>query len=139
MTQSTIVRKSFNPFSRQTWVRGWRKIRAYRFQVADRVNARSGWLARRIRWPLGVGSPDRWPEVHVFRVGGIGDSLMSTPALRLLKQIRPQIRIVFYTPYVEAFRGLPFLDEVRPIEDYPHPSAVWSLAKPRTMMYYQYH
>ena len=57
MTQSTIVRKSFNPFSRQTWVRGWRKIRNYRFRMADRVNARSGWLARRIRWPLGVGSP----------------------------------------------------------------------------------
>ena len=136
MTQSTIVRKSLNPFSRQTWVRGWRKIRTYQFRVADRVNARSGWLARRIRWPLGVGSPDRWPEVHVFRMGGIGDSLMSTPALRLLKQIRPQIRIVFYTPYVEAFRGLPFLDEVRPLEDYPHPSAVWSPAKPRVVMYF---
>ena len=91
MTQSTIVRKSLNPFSRQTWVRGWRKIRTYQFRVADRVNARSGWLARRIRWPLGVGSPDRWPEVHVFRMGGIGDLLTSTPALRLLKQIRPQI------------------------------------------------
>jgi len=73
--------------------------------------------------------------VHVFRVGGISDSLTSTPALRLLKQIRPQIRIVFYTPYVEAFRGLPFLDEVRPIEDCSHPSAVWSLAKPRGVRY----
>jgi ADP-heptose:LPS heptosyltransferase len=60
---------------------------------------------------------------------------MSTPALRLLKQIRPQIRIVFYTPFVEAFRGLPFLDEVRPVEDYSHPSAVWSLAKPRGVGY----
>jgi len=135
MTRSRIIRKSFNPFSRQTWVRGWRVIRTYQFRVADRVNARSGWLARRIRWPLGLGSPDRWPEVHVFRIGGIGDSLMSTPALRLLKQIRPQIRIVFYTPYVEAFRGLPFLDEVRPLEDYPHYSAVYSLAKPRGVMY----
>ena len=130
-----MVRKSFNPLLRQTWVDGWYKLRAYQFQLADRVNARSGRLARWIRWPLGVGSPDRWPEVHVFRMGGIGDSLMSTPALRLLKQIRPQIRIVFYTPYVEAFRGLPFLDEVRPLEDYPHPSAVWSPAKPRGVWY----
>jgi len=73
--------------------------------------------------------------VHVFRVGGIGDSLMSTPALRLLKQIRPQVRIVFYTPFVQAFRGLPFLDEVRPLEDCSHPSAVWSLAKPRGVRY----
>ncbi len=136
MTESTIVRKSLNPFSRQTWVRGWRKIRTYQFRVADRVNARSGWLARRIRWPLGVGSPDRWPEVHVFRMGGIGDSLMSTPALRLLKQMRPQIRIVFYTPYVEAFRGLPFLDEVRPLEDYPRHTAVHSWGKPRVVMYF---
>ena len=135
MTRFTIVRKYFNPFSRQTWVRGWRMIWTCRFRVADRVNARSGWLARRIRWPLGVASPDRWPEVHVFRVGGIGDSLMSTPALRLLKQVRPQIRIVFYTRYVEAFQGLPFLDEVRPLEDCPHPSAVCSLAKPRVMTY----
>ena len=47
-------------------------------------------------------------------MGGIGDSLMSTPTLRLLKQFRPEIRIVFYTPYVEAFRDLHFLDEVRP-------------------------
>src|SRR5271166_4052202 len=130
MTRSRVVRKSLNPLLWQTWVFGWYLIRAYRYRLADRVNARSGWLARRIRWPLGVGSPDRWPEVHVFRMGGIGDSLMSTPALRLLKQIRPQIRIVFYTPYVEAFRDLHFLDEVRPLEDYPYPSAVLFLTKP---------
>ena len=136
MTRSRITRKAFNPLLRQIWVRGWRKIYTYQLRVADRVNARSGWLARRIRWPLGVGSPDRWPEVHILRFGGIGDSLMSTPALRLLKQVRPQIRIVFYTSYVEAFRDLPFLDEVRPIEDYPRPSAVWSLAKSRLVMYY---
>ena len=135
MTRSTVVRKSTNPLLRQTWVYGWYKLRAYRYQLADRVNARSGWLARRIRWPLGMGSPDRWPEVHVFRVGGIGDSLMSTPALRLLKQIRPQIRIVFYTPFVQAFRGLPFLDEVRPVADCSHPSAVYSWGKPRGVGY----
>ena len=105
MTRSRVVRKSLNPLLWQTWVFGWYKIRAYRYQLADRVNARSGWLARWIRWPLGVGSPDRWSEVHVFRVGGIGDSLMSTPALRLLKQIRPQIRIVFYTPYRGGLPG----------------------------------
>ncbi len=135
MTRSRVVRKSLNPLLWQTWVFGWYLIRAFRYKLADRVNAYSGWFARWIRWPLGVGSPDRWSEVHVFRFGGIGDSLMSTPALRLLKQVRPQIRIVFYTPYVEAFRGLPFLDEVRPLEDCSHPSAVWSLAKPRGVRY----
>ncbi len=131
MTRSRVVRKSLNPLFWQTWVFGWYLIRAFRYKLADRVNARSGWFARWIRWPLGVGSPDRWSEVHVFRVGGIGDSLMSTPALRLLKQIRPQVRIVFYTPFVQAFRGLPFLDEVRPLEDCSHPSAVVSLANRR--------
>ena len=135
MTRSRVVRKSLNPLLWQTWVFGWYLIRAFRYKLADRVNARLGWFARWIRWPLGVGSPDRWSEVHVFRVGGIGDSLMSTPALRLLKQIRPQVRIVFYTPFVQAFQGLPFLDEVRPLEDCSHPSAVWSLAKPRGVRY----
>src|SRR5208282_3754902 len=135
MTRSRVVRKSLNPLLWQTWVFGWYLIRAFRYKLADRVNAYSGWFARWIRWPLGVGSPDRWSEVHVVRIGGIGDSLMSTPALRLLKQVRPQIRIDFYSPYVEAFRGLPFLDEVRPLEDYPHPSAVWFLTKPRAVKY----
>jgi ADP-heptose:LPS heptosyltransferase len=131
MPQSTVVYKSLNPLAWKTWVFGWHLIRALRYKLADRVNARSGRLARSIRWPLGLGSPDRWSEVHVFRIGGIGDSLMSTPALRQLKQLRPHIRIVFYTPYVEAFRDLPFLDEVRPIEDCSHPTAVLSLNKRR--------
>ena len=49
MARSVIVSRSFNPYSRQDWVRGWRKIRTYPFRAADRVNARSSWLAWRIR------------------------------------------------------------------------------------------
>jgi ADP-heptose:LPS heptosyltransferase len=135
MTRITEVRKSFHPLARQTWIYGWYKLNSYRYQLADRVNAKSGWLARRIRWPLGIGSPYRWSEVHVFRVGGIGDSLMCTPALRLLKQARPHCRIIFYTRFVQAFRGLPFLDEVRPLTDCSHPTAVYSLRKPRGVGY----
>ena len=90
MTRFTVVRKSFNPLLRQTWVYCWYKLRAYRYQLADRVNARSGWLARWIRWPLGVGKPHRWSEVHVFRFGGIGDSLMSTPALACSSRSGPR-------------------------------------------------
>ena len=131
MTRSRVVRKSLNPLLWQTWVFGWYLILGFRYKLADRVNARSESFARWIRWPLGAGRPDRWREVHVIRVGGIGDSLMSTSALRLLKQIRPQIRIVFYAPFVQPFRGLPFLDEVRSLEDCSHPSAVVSLAKRR--------
>ena len=90
MTRSTIVHKSVNPLLRQTWVFGWYFIRAFRYKLADRVNARSGWLARWIRWPLGVGIPHRWREVHVFRVGGIGDSLMSTPAFACSSKSGPR-------------------------------------------------
>ncbi len=126
MTSDAIVPKSFNPLSRQTWVYGWYKIQGYRYQAADQVNARAGWLARQIRWSLGVGRPDCWPELHVLRVGGIGDILMCTPALRLLKQIRPEIRVVFYPrePFVEAVRGLPFVNEVRPHVEFPRPTAL---------------
>ena len=131
MTRSRVVRRSLNPLLWQTWVFGWYLILGFRYKLAERVNARSESFARWIRWPLGAGRPDRWREVHVIRVGGIGDSLMSTSALRLLRQIRPQIRIVFYTPFVQPFQGLPFLDEVRPLEDCSHPSAVVSLAKRR--------
>jgi ADP-heptose:LPS heptosyltransferase len=108
----------------QTWLNGWYHILGCRYQIADWVSARSSWLARQIRWPLGMGRPDRWPELHVLRAGGIGDALMSTPSLRLLKQVRPQIRIVFYTLFPEAFRGLPFLDEVRGQWEFPRRSAV---------------
>jgi ADP-heptose:LPS heptosyltransferase len=126
--QATVTApKSLNPLSRQAWLYGWYKIQGYRYQAADRVNAKAGWIARQIRWPLGVGRPDGWPELHVLRVGGIGDTLMCTPALRLLKQMRPEIRIVFYPrePFVEAVRGLPFLDEVRPHVEFPRALALW--------------
>ena len=88
MTRSRVVRKSLNPLLWRTWVFGWYLIRGFRYKLADRVNARSESFARWIRWPLGAGRPDRWRKVHVIRVGGFGDSLMSTPAIRLLKQIR---------------------------------------------------
>jgi ADP-heptose:LPS heptosyltransferase len=128
MTSPASVPKSLNPLCRQAWVYGWYKIQGYRYQAADHMNAHAGWIARQLRWPLGIGKPDGWPELHVMRIGGIGDVLMSTPALRLLKQIRPEIRIVFYPrePFVEAVRGLPFVDEVRPHVEFPRPSALWS-------------
>ena len=78
MTRSRVVRKSLNPLLWQTWVFGWYLILRFRYKLADHVNARSESFARWIRWPLGAGRPDRWREVHVIRVGGIGDSLMST-------------------------------------------------------------
>ncbi len=135
MTHLAVLRKSFNPMMWQTWVYTRHKLRAYRFQLADRVNARSGSLAQWIRWPLGLGIPHRWKEIHVLRIGGIGDSLLSTPALRLLKQLRPRMRIVFYTPFVDAFRGLPYLDEVRHSDEYPYPTALGSLTTPRVVWY----
>ena len=137
MTSPAIVPKSLNPLRRQTWVYGWYKIQGCRYQAADHVNAKAGWIARQIRWPLGMGSPGRWPELHVMRISALGDMLMSTPALRLLKQIRPEIRIVFYTheQFIGAVRGLPFLDEVRPHVEFPRPSALWSNGRQSMVTY----
>ena len=42
MTRSRVVRKSLNPLLWQTWVFGWYLIRAFRYKLADHVNARSG-------------------------------------------------------------------------------------------------
>lgn len=44
---------------------------------------------------------------------------MCTPALRRLKQINPGCHITFYTKFPSLVAGLPFIDEVRSVEDVP--------------------
>lgn len=64
---------------------------------------------RRIAEPL--------EALHVVRRGGLGDVLMVTPALRDFKKQRPETIITFYTDYVSAVEGLPYIDRVcRPSE-----------------------
>lgn len=50
----------------------------------------------------------------------MGDVLLCTPALRELRQLAPDARIVFHTRYPSLVAGLPYLDEVRECE---HPPA----------------
>lgn len=75
------------------------------------------WRPVRNRIPLLV--PYRKAEVHVVREGALGDVLMATPALRRVKELNPSCRVTFYTHFANLVRGLPFLDEVRPVDAVP--------------------
>src|SRR5262245_65097686 len=83
----------------------------YERYVLGPVTARSGLLARRLRWPWPDGLPWQRRVLHVARGGAMGDVLMCTPALRRVKELNPACRVVFFTYYPELLPGLPFLDE----------------------------
>jgi len=70
-TRSRVVRKSLNPLLWQTWVFGWYLICGLRYKLADRVNARSGWLARRIRWPWAWEAPTAGLKCMFFGLVGL--------------------------------------------------------------------
>ncbi len=44
---------------------------------------------------------------------------MATPALRRVKERNPSCRVTFYTHFANLVRGLPFIDEVRPVDAAP--------------------
>lgn len=58
-------------------------------------------------------------EIHLTRTAGAGDVLLCTPALRELRRLAPDARIVFHTRYPSLVAGLPYIDEVRPCENPP--------------------
>lgn|GEM_PF-781582 len=64
-------------------------------------------------------APYRKAEIHVVREGALGDVLMATPALRRVKERNPSCRVTFYTHFANLVRGLPFIDEVRPVDAAP--------------------
>ncbi len=64
-------------------------------------------------------APYRKHEIHVVREGALGDVLMATAALRRVKELNPQCRIFFYTHIAALVRGLPFIDELRPVDAAP--------------------
>jgi len=64
-------------------------------------------------------APYREAEIHVVREGALGDVLMATPALRRVKERNPSCRVTFYTHFANLVRGLPFIDEVRPVDAAP--------------------
>ena len=75
------------------------------------------WRPVRNRIPLLA--PYRKAEIHVVREGALGDVLMATPALRRVKELNPNCRVTFYTHFANLVRGLPFIDEVRPVDAFP--------------------
>jgi ADP-heptose:LPS heptosyltransferase len=74
---------------------------------------------RPVRNTIPLLAPYRKAEVHLVREGALGDVLMATPALRRLKELSPKCRVTFYTHFASLVRGLPFIDEVRPVAEAP--------------------
>jgi ADP-heptose:LPS heptosyltransferase len=64
-------------------------------------------------------APYRRAQLHAGREGTLGDVLLCTPALREVKRLNPNCRIIFYTRSPELVKGLPFLDEVKDYDERP--------------------
>jgi len=75
------------------------------------------WRAGRNR--ISFLAPYRKAEIHILREGALGDVLMATPALRRIKERNPSCRVILYTHFASLVRGLPFIDEVRPVDAAP--------------------
>ncbi|MFH1228718.1 MAG: hypothetical protein V1701_12560, partial [Planctomycetota bacterium] len=58
--------------------------------------------------------PEKIKSILVLRLGGIGDVVTATPALRALKAHFPNARITLLAeePGAEAVRGAPYIDEL---------------------------
>jgi ADP-heptose:LPS heptosyltransferase len=50
--------------------------------------------------------------MHVSRLGGLGDILLCTPALRSLKEKYPLKNLEFYGNYLHLLKELPFIDKL---------------------------
>lgn len=86
------------------------------------LGPRSGWLARRLRYPDPRSAPWRRPELDIVAHGGIGDVIMCTPVLRELKRRNPHGRVRFYSMFSSLVRGLPYIDEALPYDTRPSPA-----------------
>src|SRR5271165_4408653 len=92
------------------------------FYRQGRRSLLQAWRPVRNRIPLLA--PYRKAEMHVLREGALGDVLMATPALRRVKECNPSCRITFYTHFTSLVNGLPFIDEVRPVDAAPARSSI---------------
>jgi ADP-heptose:LPS heptosyltransferase len=63
-------------------------------------------------------SPPKVSSILVVSTTGLGDSVLSTPAIHAVRQAFPRARITghFHKKYVELFNGHPDLDQVIPYE-----------------------
>lgn len=89
-----------------------RACRAWLFsRTCGRLIARSSAAARLVRSPV-PGRP-AWRRGAICVLppgGGLGDTLLCTPALRAVKRLNPSCRVVLLTNYSALIIGLPFVD-----------------------------
>ena len=97
----------------------------YQWHVGGWASRQSAWLARKVRHPWPFVAPWRRSSLPVARVGGIGDILMTTPALREVKRRNPACRITYYAGFPDVLRGLEYIDEVRPFGERPPQAMVF--------------
>ena len=75
------------------------------------------WRPVRNRIPLLA--PYRKAEIHVVRESAWGCFDGHAPEPRRVKELNPSCRVTFYTHFANLVRGLPFIDEVRPMDAFP--------------------
>lgn len=90
----------------------------YHYRVLSTAREQSGDLFRLLAGHVFF-PPYLRKVLHVRRGSGLGDVLMCTPALKVAKKLNPKGRIIFHTGFPELIRGLPFIDEVCPTDDFP--------------------
>ena len=90
-----------------------------RKKIERRIFSRSGWMARSLRGNIPYLEAWRRPIIDISRSHGLGDVLLSTPALREIKRLNPKSHIRFYTKYPSLLRGLPYINEVFSMEHCP--------------------
>lgn len=107
-----------------------RRITAFQLKLFGPVAARWGTLARLLLYPTSRNLPYRRTRLAVARWTGLGDALMCTPGLRELKRINPECHLTFFTLYKEVFEGLPYLDEVRHLDEARQvPDTIWFIVE----------
>jgi ADP-heptose:LPS heptosyltransferase len=85
-------------------------------KIANQLR-KASWKCKRIAWSV----KRAWPNasIHLIRDRGLGDVLMCTPTLRVLKRKYPRSRIHFYTDLPDVVRGLSYIDRVLPVAERP--------------------
>jgi ADP-heptose:LPS heptosyltransferase len=87
--------------------------------VKKNVCSKPGLLARWLRHPNPLDAPWRATQLDLARQKGMGDVLLCTPAMRELKRVNPRCHLRFFTDFAPLLRGLPYIDEIRPIGEAP--------------------
>ncbi|MDE3011065.1 MAG: hypothetical protein KGI67_09270 [Pseudomonadota bacterium] len=67
---------------------------------------------------------DPRPTLRISQPGGLGDLLLTTPALRALRRQQPGLQLIVYSRFPELLRALPYVD-VALYSDRHEPDSVW--------------